>query len=297
MAVARWIWGNANSQDPNIQEYQIRLCDEEMKPYRGVMTTISNRLVSVVNRYGDLTTKRCWFAGRIAPDMYVIALGGEQNSILGTQFAGTRGLFGVMAFGFSGEDICLYQQTEELFIPLKQMLCQVNEAGKCEHGATGNLSEYCRLYIQGNSQSGFDGNGHNILHSDPHWDAELWKTSLTHPVMTGVLTVQDAKRLLNVFRDGIVTVCENVSLAYVPSEDVSAVRNRMKQDTIDVDRADLPGTEKTRESAPLSTKSTDAPSGQTKIRLGNIAWPRVIGVLLVGGAVICGIVKIVGGLR
>lgn len=297
MAVARWIWGNANSQDPSIQEYQIRLCDEKMKPYRGTMTMISNRLVSAMNRYGDLTTKRCWFAGKIAPDMYVVALGGEQNSILGTQYAGTRGLFGVMAFGFTGKDICLYQQTEELFFPLKQLLCQVNDMGKCDQGVAANLSEYCQSYVRENPQRVFSGNGYNIFPSNLQRDATLWENSLMHPVMTGILTAQDAKRLLNTFHDGMVTVCENVSLTYVPREDASAVRNRMKQSAGNADTANIPGTEKKKELVQVSTKNTGVPSEQTKIRLNDIAWPRVIGVLLVGGTVIYAILKFFERLR
>lgn len=296
MAITRWVWGNANSQDPSIQEYQIRLCDEGMKPYRGVMTTISNRLVSVANRYGDLTTKRCWFAGKISPNMYVIALGGEQNSILGTRYVGTRGLFGVMAYGFTGKDICLYQQTEDIFAPLMQLLRQVNNTGKCDQRIAVHLSEYCQQYIQETSQSGFDENRYNIFPSNQQRDVALWKNSLMYPVMTDILTVQDAKRLLNVFRDGIVTVCENVSLAYIPNQEASAVRNRMEQHVENVNTVDISRTKK-KDTSPVSPQKAEAQLTTEKIRLSDIAWPRVIGILLAGGAVIYGIVKLVEILR
>ena len=129
MAIDCWIWGNANSPEKCIEEYQIRLCDEEMKPYSGIMKTVSNRLVSVLYRYGELAAKQCWFAGKISQDMYVVALGGEQNSLLGTRFGKNRGLFCVMAFGFTGEDIAGYRQDSDLFEPLKNILRTLNE--KC----------------------------------------------------------------------------------------------------------------------------------------------------------------------
>lgn len=280
MAVVRWVWGNANSQNMDIQEYQIRLCDEELKPYRGIMTTISNRLVSVVNRYGELTTKRCWFAGKISSDMYVIALGGEQNSILGTQYAGTRGLFGVMALGFTGKDICLYRQTEELFNPLKQLLREVNEKGKCKQETVIDLSEYCFPYIQTNAQGEFEGSRHNILRSEPRRDAALWKNSLIHPVMTGVLTAQDAKRLLNDFRNGVATVCEDISISYIPRENTSAVKKWMEQEEGKNKPKNIPQTEKKKESILLSDPNTDLPPKQTKLRFSDIAWGRVFIVLI-----------------
>lgn len=292
MAIVRWIWGNINSMIPAIQEYQVRICDEQFKPYRDKLIRLSNRMVSVGNRNGSNATACCWFAGYLAPNLYFVALGGEQNSILKTRYTGTRGLFGVMGLGFTDEDIHLYRQTDALFDSLKQILRKLHETGKYEQGAHEvNLVRGCKTYIEDELQIAPFEEIYNIFPSEPRKDLNLWNTSLVRPVMTGILTTQDAKLLLNEFQDGIVTVRENICLRYSPREELSAVQRHLKKQRQESAKQVKKSEDVARKE---NLKSQDrAENHQNKLE---IIWSRVICAVIIIGVVIYGIAKIVYGL-
>ena len=246
MAVEYFILGNANSAVPEIQEYQIRLCSDGLNPHREKLVKLSNRLMSVDNRNAENVTTRCWFAGYLTPKLYIVALGGEQNSLLKTRYVGTRGLFAVMALGFTGEDIRLYKQSEELFEPLKQILQQINK--RCTGSedfppakspeelnrdlktpAKDALHEHCAKFICQEKTGASTTDKNNILHSEAALDQALWSESRQRMAMLGILTAEDAKTLLDLFPTGVATVLEDLTMNYQPSLKLSAVQQRMVQ--------------------------------------------------------------------
>ena len=50
---------------------------------------------------------------------------------MGTNLVGSRGLYGMLAYGFTGEDIRRIRRDEDFFEPLKALLRAVNETGQC----------------------------------------------------------------------------------------------------------------------------------------------------------------------
>ena len=246
MAVEYFILGNANSAVPEIQEYQIRLCSDGLNPHREKLVKLSNRLMSVDNRNAENVTTRCWFAGYLTPKLYIVALGGEQNSLLKTRYVGTRGLFAVMALGFTGEDIRLYKQSEELFEPLKQILQQINKRctgsedfppakspeelnRELKTPAKDALHEHCAKFICQEKAGASTTDKNNILHSEAALDQALWSESRQRMAMLGILTAEDAKTLLDLFPKGVATVLEDLTMNYQPSLKMSAVQQRMVQ--------------------------------------------------------------------
>lgn len=220
MAIGRWIWGNANLEDMGRQEFQIRLCDAGLQAHKDCLLKISNRLVSAAKRQGELTVRQCWFAGYLdsAETVYVIALAGEQNQLLGTRLQGSRGLFCVFALGFMGEDIRHYRQDADLFQPLKELMKKINETGRCDGG---KASPALLLACQSYKDTLFEPVSvktmkitHNIMQSTPETDGMLWRQSFRHPVMTGILSVDDAEKLLDIFPHGAVTVAEDIDVNY-----------------------------------------------------------------------------------
>ena len=246
MAVEYFILGNANSAVPEIQEYQIRLCSDGLNTHREKLVKLSNRLMSVDNRNAENVTTRCWFAGYLTPKLYIVALGGEQNSLLKTRYVGTRGLFAVMALGFTGEDIRLYEQSEELFEPLKQILQQINKRctgsedvppakspeelnRELKTPAKDALHEHCAKFICQEKAGASTTDKNNILHSEAALDQALWRESRQRMAMLEILTAEDAKTLLDLFPTGVATVLEDLTMNYQPSLKLSAVQQRMVQ--------------------------------------------------------------------
>ncbi len=222
MSVERWIFSNANLRDHDLQEYQIRLSDGSLKnAYRDCMIELSNRLISVINRRGDLRTQRSWFAGRLTPELYVVALAGEQNSLMGTNLTGSRGLFCVLAYAFTGTDIRLYKKDEALFEPLKKLMEGINETGQCPgdglNGAA--LAAACRDCEDTLLRSAGVEEAHNILKSTPEIDAALWRQSMNRPAMMGLLSEDDAQRFLTQYPNGIASVVGGAPRLYTPSAD------------------------------------------------------------------------------
>ncbi len=219
MAIECWVWGNANPKDPDIQEYQIRLCGARLRERdrRDRLIELSNRMLSVTKRRAELRTQRCWFAGHLDEEVYMIALAGEQNNLLGTNLVGSRGLYCMLAYGFTGEDIRGLRRDEGVFEPLKELMRAINETGKCPPGpGAEQLREHFASYTDALPTETEGPGRNNIVRSGPEADEALWRQSLTRPAAMGILSADDAERLLNNFPDGIVSVMENVSYYYQP---------------------------------------------------------------------------------
>ena len=296
MAVEYFILGNANSAVPKIQEYQIRLCSDGLNPHRKKLVKLSNRLMSVDNRTRENITARCWFAGYLTPELYLVALGGEQNSLLKTRYVGTRGLFAVMALGFTGEDIRLYKQSEKLFEPLKQILRQINEwcSGSADippvksseelnralnPPAKDALHEHCAKFICQEQAGASTTEKNNILHSVAALDQALWNESRQRMAMLGILTAEDAKTLLDLFPKGVATILEDLTMNYQPSLKLSAVQQRMQEEENKCKAKETYKTELENENTP-SEKFAGQPSEKSNTR-SVILWLRVAGILAV----------------
>ncbi len=220
MAIECWIWGNANQADQDLQEYQIRLCGGVLRAAgrKDRLIELSNRMLAVTKRRGVLRTQRCWFAGYLDKEVYLVALAGEQNSLLGTNLVGSRGLYGMLAYGFTGKDIRRIRRDEDFFEPLKALLRAVNETGQCPAPGPSveTLAELCAAYADESPAVPADAEGNNIIRSNLEADEYLWRQSLSRPTATGILSADDAERLLDRFPDGAVSVAEDVSYWYQP---------------------------------------------------------------------------------
>lgn len=230
LSIERWIWSNANLANPDVQEFQIRLCDHGLDKRKSDLIAISNRLVATEKRRGAVATQKCWFAGYLGPDLYVVALGGEQNSLLNTRYQGTRGLFCTMAYGFTGDDIRLFHRDEGMFEPLKKLLREVNETGKHSAGAADPfLKEFCRGYAVHAAGVAETTGDCNILRSSSDADSNLWMQSLKRPVMIGMVDAQEAEKLLNRFPKGAATAVGASGHRYQPVEDAGSRVNQWDQ--------------------------------------------------------------------
>ncbi len=241
MAIECWIWGNANQADQDLQEYQIRLCGGGLRAAgrKDRLIELSNRMLAVTKRRGGLRTQRCWFAGYLDKEVYLVALAGEQNSLLGTNLVGSRGLYGMLAYGFTGKDIRRIRRDEDFFEPLKALLRAVNETGQCPAPGPSveTLAELCAAYADESPAVPADAEGNNIIRSNLEADEYLWRQSLSRPAATGILSADDAERLLDHFPDGAVSVAEDVSYWYQPrirktealKEDEKKVREELQK--------------------------------------------------------------------
>lgn len=249
MSIDYWIWGNVNSQIPQIQEFDTRLCSIGFNPVKGELELISKRLISTMWRNGDRTVAQCWFAGFLKPDLYVIALGAEQNTLLGTQFAGTRGLLCTMAMGFTGSDIISYRQDSRLFDPLKDILYTINVkcTGDEETPPISSISElqkhilipseeslrkHCEIFCAEDNICAQipELNIYNMFSSEPFLNSALWVHSRTRPVALGLLTEDDGEQLLGMFPNGAVTVLGGTNRKYSGGVKKSAIQIRMEKE-------------------------------------------------------------------
>lgn len=227
----RWLWGNANRADADIQEFQIRLCDPGLDRYKEDLIAISNRLASTEKRRGSIATQECWFAGKLDNSIYVLALGGEQNTLLNARYQGTRGLFCVMAYGFTGEDIRLFRRDKAIFQPLMELMRQVNDTGICSTKVFDSVL-LKQFTLEGNIRDRDAGTGftYNIMQSNPKVDEVFWQQSMRRPVAIGVISEDDAKRLINRFPQGAVTVLGDVEpQQHRGQKTVSPIRQLMNE--------------------------------------------------------------------
>ena len=236
MSVERWLYGNANYEEKSrLQEFQPRLYDPGLKNLRNDLIELSRRMISSRCRTGEYRSEKCWFAGYIDEERYMVALAGEQNMLLGTQYRGSRGLFCMMALVFSGTDIGLYRQDEGLFEPLKKLMRQVNEqeGARCDSAfSETELIAYCQRYKMVAAETSHVGKDNNILHAEKGVNDALWMQSLLCPVALNILSKEDAVKLIDRFKSWRVTVMENVQERYQPVAKLSAIEKRMQQDAL-----------------------------------------------------------------
>lgn len=243
MAIYSFIYANAKMEG-NRKDYHVRVCDQVLREYAETLILLSNRLLSTDRRYGKAERQSCWFSGYIGEkkEIYLVAVGGEQETILGLDLAGGgfRAQHCVLGYGFTDDDVRLYRQEDEIFEPLKEILRQIQQSGKDLESEPEQIQRqhFDKFALHG-QQSGKDlesepeqiqrqdadevaldeappeiDDRYNIIQSTPAADTALWGQSLQSPVMTGIISTDDAKKLLQIFPDGFVSVMENVNLKY-----------------------------------------------------------------------------------
>lgn len=225
MAVYSWIYANARMEG-NRRDYHVRLCSPELNGCKEILIQLSNRLLSTDRRYGQAEKQNCWFTGFIDDEKYLVAVGGEQETILGMDLTGGgfRTQFCVLGYCFTKDDICLYRKDIAMFEPLKEIMRQIQRTGKDREFEETYIEEQdFSAYAEDPVQLVPEGKN-NIMRSTVAVDHNLWGYSLQRPVMTGIISTDDAKKLLQRFPDGVVTVMEDVELQYDPREAEKAKR-------------------------------------------------------------------------
>ena len=216
MAVCRWLYANAKLESDR-KDYFVRICDPELEACRGILIELSNRLLSADKRRKETGKQVCWFAGYIHAGIYLIAAGESQEELLGISKGRYREQYCVLGYGFTGADICLMQKNDRIFEPLKEIMRDIQRTGTesgMDYGRKLDISAY-RMHLEDlQERPGMEkkNENYNICPSTPETDGKLWKESLKRPVMLGIISAEDGKRLLRFFPDGIVTVLENVTM-------------------------------------------------------------------------------------
>lgn len=215
MPVESWIYGNARRAGQKADGFFVRRCDAGMEEYRQQMLTLSKTLLEGMKRG---TQQECWAAGYLDEERhaYVIAVAANQEELLGMDLhcQENRGFFCVMAYRLSEDEIQLYQRDSRMFEPLKEAMRQVNE-GRKEASARIEgrkeqqvLAAFDGYQVPALVRENFPGRylSNNILKSTEETDEVVWSMGLRRMVFTGVATEESARKLLNQFPDGIVTV-------------------------------------------------------------------------------------------
>lgn len=236
MAVYSWIYANAKIEG-NRKDYHVRLCSSQLDGYREKLVGLSNRLLSTDRRYAEAEKQNCWFSGFIddRKEKYLVAVGGEQETILGISLAGGgfRAQHCVLGYCFTGDDIRVYKKDTTMFEPLKEILRQIQHTGRDkEIERTYTVEQDFSAYAETLLESIPEGIN-NIMKSTVTVDHNLWKQSLQRPVMTGIISADDAKKLLQLFPDGAVTVMEDVELQYNPRKTEEQSHNASRLKTAD----------------------------------------------------------------
>lgn len=218
MAVYSWIYANAKIEG-NRNDYHVRVCGQGLDQYKGTLILLSNRLLSTDRRFGKEEKQNCWFSGYIGDEkkIYLVAVGGAQETILGVSLAGGgfRTQYCVLGYGFTENDIQLYLQKDDIFEPLKKILRRIQQTGEDLESEPEQIqSQHFAAYVLRETPPELEEN-YNIIQSTPAADTTLWGQSLKRPIMTGIISTDDAKRLLQLFPDGLVSVMEDVKLQYV----------------------------------------------------------------------------------
>ncbi|MCM1175201.1 MAG: hypothetical protein NC341_09140 [Blautia sp.] len=233
MAVYRWIYANAKMEG-NRKDYHIRVCDPGLESYKHILILLSNRLLSTEKRYDDAGGQKCWFSGYIDERMYFMAVGGDQKELIGVFPDGYRNQHCVLGYGLTGNHIQPLRKEEELFDPLKEILREIQRTGKDWEpdgagGAEPDFSAYAgSREPAGNGEAGQEAL-YNIIRSTEETDSALWRLSLQRPVMTGIISVDDARKLLKLFPGGIVSVMEDVEIRYYEKKERSAADRRKEK--------------------------------------------------------------------
>lgn len=215
MPVESWIYANARKAGQKADGFFVRRCDVGMEEYKQQMLTLSKTLLEGMKRG---TQQECWAAGYLDEEKhaYVIAVAANQEELLGMDLhcQENRGFFCVMAYRLSEDEIQLYQRDSRMFEPLKEAMRQVNEGRKETNARMEGRKEQQVLAAFDGYQApavvreDFPGRyfSNNILKSTDETDEAVWSMGLRRMVFTGVATEESARKLLNQFPDGIVTV-------------------------------------------------------------------------------------------
>lgn len=224
MAVYGWIYANAKRKGDS-GDYQVRFCDPQFTKYRTRMISLSRCMLSTSKRYGEAEAQICWFSGFLDKKIrfFVVAAAGRQEELLAMSLdgGGFRRQYGVFALGFDGDDIGLVRRDLRVFKPLEKILSQIQQTdGKGTAEGPLERQDYGAYRETVSDAARHDARG-NIVPSSPDVDATLWQMSLQRPVMTGILSEADAKKLLGVFPDGIVTVTGELRPQQFPASGLS----------------------------------------------------------------------------
>ena len=216
MAVNIWVYGNAKIQGDR-GDYFVRACGQAFLPYKDRMIRLSNRLLAVERRRGEAARLQSWFAGYLDEQakLYVVAVAGEQESLLGAPLydSGFRALFCVLAYGLTGEDIRLLRKDDGMFLPQKEILKAVSglAAGRGEEAGLKETVPPKEAVIPGGYEERTSGENrpllkYNLVPDTPETEKKLWPLSMDRPVMTGILSMEDGRRLIGMFPGGIAAV-------------------------------------------------------------------------------------------
>ncbi len=241
MAVYGWIYANAQIKG-DMGDYHIRRCDTQIAKYQSILTTVSRSMLAVTKRYGEAEMQQCWFAGFLdgGKRMYALALAGKQDTLLGEAMAGGgfRKQYSVFAYVFTGEDIRLYERRQAIFAPLFENLREIQRFGRREWGKDTQIicdfSAYAAAgAAEGPARQRQDGSVRTapalqpgrekekekektqrdigqtrgrIAESTAAADWEIWEGSLQRPAATGLLGVEEARKILAVFPDAAITM-------------------------------------------------------------------------------------------
>lgn len=215
MPVESWIYGNARKTGQKADGFFVRRCDAGLEEYRQQMLTLSKTLLEGMKRG---TQQECWAAGYLDEEKhaYVIAVAANQEELLKMDLhcQENRGFFCVMAYRLSEDEIQLYRRDSRMFEPLKEAMRQVNEGRKETNAHMESrkeqqvLTAFDGYQVPALVREDFPGRdfSNNILKSTDETDEAVWSMGLGRMVFTGVATEESARKLLNQFPDGIVTV-------------------------------------------------------------------------------------------
>lgn len=240
MAVCRWIYANAKLENDR-KDYFVRLCDSKLEACKRTLIELSNRLISADKRRGKAEQQICWFAGYISREIYFVAVGGRQEELLGISSGKFREQHCVLGYGFTGNDICLLIKDDKMFEPLKEIMREIQRSGEEKKIDAAEIKKMdfsayrmespaflpdsgrtrdAGTFLSDSRRKMQKQDGCFIYQSTEETDRKLWKHSLNQPVMTGIISMEDGKRLLGSFPYGIVTVIENAAQRiYVPGEE------------------------------------------------------------------------------
>ena len=219
MAVFHWIYGTATLEG-DLGDLRLRTCGEGLRAYADALTELSRRLLAMDYRVGR-EDQLCWFAGKLDRDLYIVAAGGGQPALLGPERplrGGFREQFSVFACGFDGPAALapyralIAARDTALFEPLKTYAWELSNG---RHPAlwSGPREEDQRL-----SRSFPKDRQYNIFPADPTRDAALWETSDLRPVALDLLSPQEARKLIDLLPNAVVTVAEEAQpYFYAPS--------------------------------------------------------------------------------
>ncbi|MDO4295099.1 MAG: hypothetical protein Q4D90_02940 [bacterium] len=210
MAVYRWIY--ANTENEALQkDYFVRLCDAELLPYKNLLIHISNHLIAARERNEQNKQKHCWLAGYLDEKLYVVGMAGEQEELLGTALkkTGSRNLFCTFLYAFTGRDIGIYKRESGLFGELKSYLLQLYAKTDSTLSPLKMEETVWNVYQEKGEvkQIAFvSEEDYNIQESTPEREERNWKNSLERPAALGILSLEEAKKLIDCLPNLCVTV-------------------------------------------------------------------------------------------